>query len=399
MFATHSYTTPQKYKEAWSILIKQHLDAGRIRPSNSAHASLAFLVPKSDRLVLPHWVNDYRILNTNTVQDSHPLPRIDDILADCGKGKIWSKLDMMNSFFQTRVHPDDMHLTAVTTPLGLYEWLAMPMGLCNSPAIHQHRVTATLRQYIGKICHIYLDDIVIWSQDGIEHTKHIDLIMKALQKARLYCNPKKCHFYLRELDFWGHHISERGIKPNSSKVEHIMQWPVPKSATDVRAFLSLVCYISFFLPKLADHTVILTPLTTKDAKKHFLPWTELHQTAFEAIKSLVLSPECLTTVDHENPGDNKIFVTCDASNWRTGAVLSFGPTWESARPVASDPMQLKGPEKNYPVHKKELLAIIRALKKWRADLLGSHIYIYTNHRTLENFDTQKDLSRRQLRWQ
>src|ERR1700735_1675689 len=94
---THSYSTPRKYKEAWAILIQQHLDAGRIRPSNSAHASPAFLVPKSDTTVLPRWVNDYRQLNSNTVLDAFPLPRVDDILADCAKGKIWSKMVMTNS--------------------------------------------------------------------------------------------------------------------------------------------------------------------------------------------------------------------------------------------------------------------------------------------------------------
>ena len=129
---TRTYTTPQKYCEALATLIQQHLDAGCICPSNSEHASPAFLVPKSDTAVLPRWVNDYRILNVNTILDAHPLPWVDDILADCAKGKIWSKLDMTNSFFQTRVHPDDVHLTAVTTPFGLYKWLAMPMGLCNS---------------------------------------------------------------------------------------------------------------------------------------------------------------------------------------------------------------------------------------------------------------------------
>jgi hypothetical protein len=157
---TRSYSMPRKYRDAWATLIQEHLDAGRIRPSNSAHASPAFLVPKADPTVLPRWVNDYRALNANTVVDSHPLPRIDDILADCGKGEIWSKMDMTNSFFQTRVHPDDVHLTAVTTPMGLYEWLAMPMGLRNSPPIHQRRVGGALREYIGKFCHIYLDDIV-----------------------------------------------------------------------------------------------------------------------------------------------------------------------------------------------------------------------------------------------
>jgi hypothetical protein len=138
---------------------------------------------------------------------------------------------------------------------------------------------------------------------------------------------------------------------------------------------------------------------TKEAKKIFPAWTIHHQTAFKSIKSLVLSTECLTTVDHKNPGDSKIFITCNASNWCTNAVLSFGPTWESAHPVTFDSMKLKGPEKNYPVHEKRIIGNHTCSKKWRADLLGSHIYVYTNHRTLENFNTQKDLSCWQLKWQ
>ena len=222
------------------MLIQQHLDAGRICPSNSAHTSPAFIVPKADAAVLPRWVNDYRALNTNTVMDSHPLPRVDDILADCAKGKIWSVIDMTNSFFQTRVHPDDIHLTAVTTPFGLYEWLAMPMGLRNSPAIHQRRMTAALRERLGKICHIYLDDIIIWSDTIADHIKHIDAVMKSLQKARLYCNPDKCKFFQTEVNFLGHHISQRGIELNSSKIGKVLNWPVPKNASEVRGFLGLV---------------------------------------------------------------------------------------------------------------------------------------------------------------
>ncbi|TFY52450.1 hypothetical protein EVJ58_g10012 [Rhodofomes roseus] len=396
---TRTYASPRKYKEAWTTLIQEHLEAGRIQPSNSAHASPAFLIPKADPTALPRWVNDFCMLNDNTVPDAHPLPRVDDILADCAKGKIWSKMDMTNSFFQTRVHPDDVHKTAVSTPLGLYEWLVMPMGLRNAPAIHQRRVTAALRKFIGRFCHVYLDDIVIWSDSVEEHGRHVQLILEALRDAKLYCNPKKCHFFLLELDFLGHKISQRGIEAQSTKVDKILQWPVPKNATDVRAFLGLVRYIATYLPNLAEHTRVLTPLTTKDAKRDFPEWQESHQRAFEAIKSLVVSRECLTVIDHEHPGDNNIYVTCDASDWRTGAMLSFGPTWEAARPVAFDSMQLKGAELNYPIHEKELLAVIRALKKWRADLLGMPIMVYTDHRTLENFNTQKDLSRRQLRWQ
>ena len=135
--ANRMYACPWKYREAFKTLIGQHLEAGRIRPSSSAYASPCFIIPKADPTVLPRWVNDFRQLNEITMPDNHPLPRTDDILNDCVKGKIWSCIDMMNSFFQTLMHPDDVHLTAVSTPFGLYEWLVMPMGLRNSPAIHQ----------------------------------------------------------------------------------------------------------------------------------------------------------------------------------------------------------------------------------------------------------------------
>ena len=131
----------------------------------------------------------------------------------------------------------------------------------------------------------------------------------------------------------------------------------------------------------------------------FPTWTPDHQGAFQAIKDLVVSPCCLTTIDHDNPGSNQIFLTCDASDYRTGAVLSWGPSWEEARPVAFDSTPLRDAALNYLVHEKELLAIICGLKKWHIELLGTPVHVYTDHRTLQNFATQCDLSRCQARWQ
>lgn len=104
----------------------------------------------------------------------------------------------------------------------------------------------------------------------------------------------------------------------------------------MHAFLGLVRYVADHLPNLAEHTRILNALTTKDADKHFPPWTQEHQVAFQAIKDLVVSPHCLVTIDHDNPGNNHVFLTCDASDFRTGAILSWGPSWETSRPVAFD---------------------------------------------------------------
>ena len=393
-----TYTCPRKFREAWKTVIDQHLANGKIRPSCSSFASPSFVIPKSDPKALPRWVCDYRALNANSRTDCFPLPRVDDILADCANGKIWAKLDMTNAFGQTLVHPDSIPLTAVSTPFGLYEWVGMPQGLKNTPSIHQRRVTAALRPLIGKCCHIYLDDIIIWSMTLDEHIVNVKAVLDALVVAQLYCNPDKTSLFTTELFFLGHSISADGIKADESKIRRIVDWPVPKSVSDVQAFLGLVRYVANFLPNLADHTRVLHTLTTKEASKDFPPWKSSHQRAFEAIKGLVIGSDCLTTIDHVNPGKNKIFVTTDASDFCSGAVLAWGETWESAHPVAFDSMTFKGAELRYPTHEKELLAIVRALKKWRADLLGSSFQVFTDHGTLENFNSQKDLSARQARW-
>ena len=302
---------------------------------------------------------------------------------------------MTNSFFQTRVHPDDIKFTAVMTPFGLYEWVVMLMGHRNAPATHQRRMNQALWKYIGKICHVYLDDIVIWSSSIEEHRKNVRTILQALRDADLYCSEKKSQLFMTELDFLGHHISQHGIEPDKRKVEKIWNWPVPTSAKDICKFLGLVQYLAAFLPRLAEHRSVLTSLTTKEAQKEWPGWTPEHQQAFQNIKDIVLSRECLTTIDHDNMNGRKIFVTCDASECRTGACLSFGETWKTVHPVAWDSLQLSPAEKNYPTHEKEMLAIVRALKKFQADLLGTHFTIFTDHRTLECFQGQQDLSQRQ----
>ncbi len=273
----------------------------------------------------------------------------------------------------------------------------MPMGGCNAPATHQRRMTDALRDLIGTICHVYLDDIIIWSDTVEEHQQNVARVLDALRRANLYCNPAKSKLFTTEIAFLGHVISGSGITPDPKKIDRIVNWPTPTTATNVRGFLGLTRYIAAFLPALAEFTSVLTPLTHKDYDKHFPPWLPAHQAAFDEIKRLVTSAECLTVIRYDEP-EHQIYVTTDASDRRTGAVLSFGTTWETARPVAFDSYQLNTAEKNYPVHERELLAIVKALKKWRSSLLGVPFEVHTDHRTLEYFTSQKDMSPRQLRW-
>jgi hypothetical protein len=144
---------------------------------------------------------------------------------------------------------------------------------------------------------------------------------------------------------------------------------------------------------------VLSTLTTKECDKNFPTWEKKHQEAFEGLKTLVRDNlHCLATIPEDTVGNIQVHVITDASNTTTGAMLSVGETWEDSKPVAFDSIQLNPAQCHYPTHEKELLAIIRALKKWRGHLLGRPFHVYTDHRTLENFKSQKELSHRQARW-
>ena len=120
---------------------------------------------------------------------------------------------------------------------------------------------AALHPWIGKICHIYLDDIVVWLQMLEDHERNVHTILKALCDTCLYINPEKTHLFCMEIDFLGHHISTKGIEADKNKVDHILNWPEPKNATEAHGFLGLVCYLANFLPSLAEHTGVLTNIT------------------------------------------------------------------------------------------------------------------------------------------
>jgi hypothetical protein len=214
-------------------------------------------------------------------------------------------------------------------------------------------MTDALQELISKICHVYLDDIIIWSQTMEEHERNCAAILEVLHKASIYCNQAKSNLFTTELCFL------------PRKTDCIAAWPQPTMATNVRGFLGLTRYVATFLLALAKYTSVLTPLTMKKCDKVFPPWTTEHQTAFDHIKQLVLGADCLTVIDYKDKASN-IYVTTDASDRRTGAMLSFSETRETACPIPYGSYQLNNAKKNYPVHEKELLAIFKALKKWRS---------------------------------
>ena len=164
------FTLPERYMNWMIEFIEHHLVAGHIRPSKSPISAGTWMIPKKGRTdIMPRVVHDYRALNENTIKDHTPLPRQDQILRRITRARLRGYIDLPDAYYQMHVHPDDIWKTAFKTPFGMYEWLVMPQGLCNAPATWQRYMNWILRDEIGRICYVYVDDIVIFSDTLEEH--------------------------------------------------------------------------------------------------------------------------------------------------------------------------------------------------------------------------------------
>lgn len=218
---------------------------GIIEESCSPWASPVVLVKK--KCGAWRFCVDYRRLNSVTIQDSHPLPRVDDTLDALAGSRWFSTLDFSNGYWQVEVAEQDREKTAFTTGQGLYQWRSMPMGLSNSPATFQRMMELVLRGLPWHICMVYLDDILIYSGTFEEHLTHLKEVFSRIQSAGLKLNPGKCHLARDHVVFLGHVVSEKGLQPDPRNTEKVRNWPVPQSPSEVRAFVGLCSYYRRFV--------------------------------------------------------------------------------------------------------------------------------------------------------
>ncbi|GAA5833759.1 hypothetical protein JCM3766R1_000089 [Sporobolomyces carnicolor] len=360
------FSSPRKWQEAWKKDLERALDNGQLRPSTSPYASVCFVIPKKNGKL--RWVNNYRILNANTVKDCTPVPDVDQILYAAADAQFWASIDYSDAFWQTPMHEDDIEKTAIKTPWGLFEWTVMPQGLCNAPATHQARINEALQHLIGVCCAAFVDDIIIFSKTLEEHKRNVSKVLKALRKAGFYGSPNKTKLFTTRTKFLGHGISQKGISVDDSKVQKIKEWERPKTVKQVRGFLGMVQYLRKFIPQLAEFTSALTPLTRKGMTRIDHLWTEEQEKAFVGIKKMITSLPVLKSVRHNS--DEPIWLMTDASKFGIGAVLLQGEDWKTAHPCGFLSRQYIAAEKSYPTHKQELLAVVGAMKAWRIKLLG-----------------------------
>jgi len=387
------FALSEKFLNSMIDFLEEHLLAGRIRPSKSQFATGTWMISKKDPTAMPGVVHDYRALNENTVKDHIPFPCEDLIICQLAKAKYRGKLDCPNSYYQMAMHPDNIYKTLFKTPFRLFEWLVMPQGLCNAPAIWQRFINWILRKYVGKICHVYIDDITIFSDSLSEHHQNVQLVLQALQDAGIILSSSKSCLYTDEIEFLSHIISSRGIEVGPSKVQKILDWPVPQSPAKIRAFNGFVNYIAEFIPALADHSTMLSRLIWKGVE---FEWTAAEQKAFDDIKRLAQNTPIYRPIDYNNP--DPIYVVTDASNHAIGGYYGQGKDYRTMPPASFYSRALNPAERNYPTHDKELLAIIEGVKKWKPVLTSTRCEVLTDHASLAHLKSQWDLSPWQIRW-
>ena len=381
--------------------LEKLLEAEIIRPSHSPFASNVVLVRKSTgqlRLCV-----DYRMLNKRTIKDSYALPRIEEILDSLAGSKYFSVIDMKSGYHQIELEEDHKQRTAFTVgPLGFFEWNRLPFGLSNAPATYQRLMENCLGDLNMKICIIYLDDLIIFSNTFEEHLERLEIVFNRLKECNLKLASKKCYLLQREVKYVGFIVSEDGISTDPSKVDKVKNWPTPTCAEEVRQFVAFSGYYRRFIK---DFSKVVRPLNdvmpaqsqkkgVKTKQTQGFVWKEEQQKAFDKLKELMTSAPILGYARFDEPFELHV----DASHQGLGAVLCQKQNG-THRVISYASRSLNKAEKNYHTMKLEFLALKWAIcEKFSDYLFGSKFVVFTDNNPLTYALTTAKLDATGQRW-
>lgn len=381
---TKSYRYPQAFKKDVEVQIKELLENDIICHSTSPYSSPIWVVPKKTdasgkkkvRVVI-----DYRKLNEKTINDKFPIPQIEEILDSLGKSVYFTTLDLKSGFHQIEMDPESRSKTAFSTALGHFEFNRMPFGLKNAPATFQRGMNNILAEFIGTICFVYLDDIIIIGKNLKDHMENLSKVLERLEKYNLKIQLDKCEFMKRETEFLGHVITQDGIKPDPGKIEKILDWKLPETKKEIKQFLGLSGYYRRFIKDYSKITKPMTKYLHKSEKSIDLKDAS-YKSAFEELKKIIASDQVLAYPDFDKP----FILTTDASNFALGAVLSQMQE-KVEKPIAFASRTLTKCETRYSTIEKEALAIMWAVQKFRPYIYGNECTLYTDHKPLQYIKT------------
>ena len=333
---------------------------------------------------------DYRRLNVVTRKYHFPLPFIDQLIERVSGHPFYYFLDGYSRYFQIEIALEDQEKTTFTCPFGTYAYRRMPFGLCNALATFQRCMLSIFSDMVERIMEVYMDDITVYGGDLEECLTNLEAILQRCIKKNLVLNWEKFHFMVNQGIVLGHVISSRGIEVDKAKIELISKLPSPTNVKIVRQFLGHVGFYRRFIKDFSKIAKPLYKLLEKDAK---FSWDRDCQKSFEELRSHLTTAPIVRAPNWQLPFE----VMCDASDLSIGAVLRQR---EGRKPyvVYYASKTLNEAQRNYTTTEKELLAVVYALDKFQAYLVGSDIVMFTDHSALKYLLTKKNAKARLIRW-
>lgn len=369
------------------------LEKGWIRNSSSASSAPVLFVKKPGGGL--RFCVDYRGLNAITIPDRYPLPLFRETLRQLSKARWFTKLDVKSAFHRIRIREGDEPLTAFRCRLGLFEWLVTPFGLSNAPATFQRYINDVLRAHLDLDATAYMDDVLCYndkSQD--EHRATVIAVLENMSKAGLYLDIDKCEFEVKQTRYLGFIIKAgEGVTVDPEKVKTILEWRPPTTVQGVRSFLGFANFYRTFIDNFSD---IAAPLTQLTRKRQSWQWGPAENEAFEQLKRIFASEPVLLQWDPER----STVLEADCSGYALGGCLSQYDGQGRLRPVAYYSRKLSPAESNYPIHDKEMLAIVSCLTEWSPELqsVAKPFTVFSDHKNLSYFTTKQLLNERQVRY-
>jgi hypothetical protein len=292
---------------------------------------------------------DYRSLNDVTVKNKYPLPHIEDLFDQMRGARVFSKIDLRSGYHQMKIRPYDIPKMTFSTRYGLYGFTIMSFGLTNALAYFMNLMNKVFMEYLDRFIVVFIDDILIYSKNDSDHEEHLRLVLQKLRDNQLYAKYSKCEFWIDEVPFFGHIISNGGISVDLAKVKEIMAWSIPTTVTEVWSFLGLVGYYRRFIE---GFSMIVKPMTSLLEKEREFKWDEKCQDSFDQFKMRLMSPLVLVMPDLQKGFD----IYCDECGQGFGCVLM-----QEGHVIAYASRQLRKHELNYPTHDLELAVVVHAL--------------------------------------
>ncbi|GAU20984.1 hypothetical protein TSUD_201330 [Trifolium subterraneum] len=332
---------------------------------------------------------DYTDLNRAYPKDAYPLPNIDKLVDNSSGFKLLSFMDAYSGYNQIKMAEIDKKKTAFMTETGNYYYNVMPFGLKNAGATYQRMMNRVFHNEIGDMLEVYMDDMIVKSEEEIDHTVHLKRVFDQARKFNMRFNPEKCTFGVKAGKFLGFYLTERGIEANPGKCRAFFDYPTPKSKKSIQTLNGMLTSMARFVAKSAQHALPLFKLLRKETA---FEWTEECEGALQHLKRALSEPPVLTRpVEGE-----KLYLYLVVASEAISAVL-IRETEQGQKPVYFVSRALQGPELRYLQIEKIALAVIMAARKLRYYFLAHSIIIRTDQ-PVKQLLARPDMVGRMLKW-